>query len=279
MTWSEAKSLDESLSSLDSFFNSSPQIAEILAGGLTNRCWKITCNVGIPYVWRPISAQLFQFGISRVREYQLLDSLAKYHFSPVPIHLNNQGLLVEWLEESEETIPFSDRELINTLCNIHSVNTHNKPISLFSFTAKVDSYWHRLHPRLKTKPCEAIYSQYRELPYIPPVDATLCHFDFGDYNMVRTDQGIKVIDWEYAGVGDPRMDLAMTLDLAELDFTQSVAEYCHIRGLQDTDNWLLGVNQWKPRNQMMSMLWYLLGYQLWNDEHYLQQAKCLEVLL
>lgn len=276
MTWSEAKSLDESLISLDSFFEKSPQIAEILAGGLTNRCWKIISDPGIAYVWRPVSPQSFQFGISRVRENQLLESLIECQFAPAPVLLNDKGLLVEWLEGSSGGSPLSETELIETLSKIHSVNIHNKPVPLFSFTAKVDSYWHRIKPELKTQSRAELYAQFRELPNIAAVDATLCHLDFGEYNIVRTEQGIKVIDWEYAGVGDPRMDLAMTLDLAGLDVPKSVMSYCEIRHLADMENWLSGVNEWTPRNQMMAMLWYLLGFQLLNDNEYLDNALRIE---
>ncbi|MDB1123559.1 phosphotransferase [Vibrio algarum] len=279
MTWSEAKSLDQSLLSLDSFFIEPPQIAEILPGGLTNRCWKITSHSGTPYVWRPSSIQLFQFGISRIRENQLLESLRECHFAPTPIHLNDKGLLVEWLEGSVGDVPLSNIELIGTLSKIHSVNIHNKPVPLFAYTAKVDGYWHKLNLELKSKQREQIYNLYRELPDIPQVEPTLCHFDLGNYNIVRTVQGIKVIDWEYAGVSDPRMDLAMTLELSGYNMPKSVAMYCKLRNIEDIDRWLVGVNQWQPRNHMMAMLWYLLGYQLWRDNNYLLQAERLEALL
>ncbi|WED27826.1 phosphotransferase [Vibrio sp. DW001] len=279
MTWSEATSLDQSLLSLEPFFRAPPQIAEILAGGLTNRCWKITSHSGVPYVWRPNSTHLFQFGISRIRENQLLESLRECHFSPTPVHLNDKGLLVEWLEGSVGDVPLSELELLTTLTKIHTVNIHNKPVPLFAFTAKVDGYWHKLDLSLKSTQREALYHRYRGLPNIPQVEPALCHFDLGDYNVVRTDQGIKVIDWEYAGVSDPRMDLAMTLDLSGLNVLKSVVTYCKLRNLEEIDSWLLGVNQWTPRNQMMAMLWYLLGYQLWNDEHYLLEANRLEALL
>ncbi len=279
MTWSEATSLDQSLLSLEPFFRVPPQIAEILAGGLTNRCWKITSHSGVPYVWRPNSTHLFQFGISRIRENQLLESLRECQFAPTPVHLNDKGLLVEWLEGSVGDVPLSELELLTTLIKIHTVNIHNKPVPLFAFTAKVDGYWHKLDPSLKSTQREALYNRYRGLPNIPQVEPALCHFDLGDYNIVRTDQGIKVIDWEYAGVSDPRMDLAMTLDLSGLNVLKSVVAYCKLRNLEEIDSWLLGVNKWTPRNQMMAMLWYLLGYQLWNDEHYLLEANRLEVLL
>ena len=36
-------------------------------------------------------------------------------------------------------------------------------------------------------------------------------FDPAGYNMVKHSEGHKVIDWEYACVSDPRLDLAITI--------------------------------------------------------------------
>ena len=279
MTWDEAQSLDESLLSLDDFFDKPPQIAETLTGGLTNRCWRIVSYQGESYVWRPDSLISHQFGISRVREYKLLESLKSHQFAPKPILLNDKGLLVEWLNGNVASFPIGEAEIIGTLCRIHAVNIHNKPVPLFSFTAKVDGYWHRLDDALKTADFHSLYRHWRVLPSLPPVDPTLCHLDLGHYNLIRADSGIKVIDWEYSGVADPRLDLAMTIDLAQINMPKAVANYCKLRNISDIDSWLMGVNQWQPRNQMMAMLWYLLGYQLWQDDSYLAEAEKIKRIL
>lgn len=276
MSWNEATSLDESLLALNDYFETPPLIAEILAGGLTNRCWKISSYDGLSYVWRPTSHISYRFGISRARENKLLESLKAHYFAPEPIYLCDEGLLVEWLDGEVGGFPLGDTEIIGTLCKIHSVDIHNKAVPLFSYTAKVDGYWHQLDSKLKTPELTELYRQLRELPTISSVEPTLCHLDLGQYNMVKTNQGIKVIDWEYSGVADPRMDLAMTIELAGLNMPHSVANYCKLRQIEDIDCWLLGVNQWHPRNQFMALLWYLLGYQLWQDESYLQEAKKIE---
>lgn len=273
MAWGEAKSLDESLVSLDSFFSEQPKIAELLGGGLSSRCWKVVAQDDQCYVWRSASSHAFQFGLSRVRENQLLESLRDCQFAPNPIYLNRQGLLVEWLDGKTGSGEFSHDDIISMLASIHSLDIHNRPIPLFNFTAQVDGYWHKINQERKTPELEAIYLRWRELPNLPSVDSTLCHFDFGDYNLVSTKAGLRVIDWEYAGVGDPRMDLAMTLDLACMPIPQSVVNYCTYRGIDDADGWIIGVDQWRPRNKMMSLLWYLLGYQIWQDDFYLKQAE------
>ncbi len=279
MSWEEARSLDESLSSLEHFFPEPPRIAEILSGGLTNRCWKIITQDGHPYVWRPVSSVSSAYGISRVREYRLLDALKSSHFAPDPVFINEHGLLVEWISGELLSTPVHEFELIGMLARIHAVDVRNKPIPLFSYTSKVDGYWYQLQPKFKDSEYEKLYFKWRQLPVIAPVSPSLCHLDLGRYNLITTEQGLKVIDWEYAGVGDPRMDLAMTIETEQLDMPLAVANYCKIRNIEDVGIWFQGVNAWKPHNQMMTMLWYLLGYQLWQDESYLQHARQLKLIL
>ena len=109
--------------------------------------------------------------------------------------------------------------------------------------------------------------------------AALCHFDLGCYNLVRGEEGVKVIDWEYAGLADPRLDLTLILQLADVPIERGVEQYCRIRGIEDVALWLEGVRAWMPRTRMMAMLWYLLAYKLWDDEQYLDSAREFKDLL
>ncbi|WP_245883920.1 phosphotransferase [Vibrio albus] len=279
MSWEEARSLDESLMSLDDFFTESPCLVEVLSGGLTNRCWKLAMQDGRAYVWRPVSSVSQAYGISRVQEYRLLDALKTSQFTPQPVFLNAHGLLVEWVDGGVLHSPLHEFQLIGMLVRIHSVEVRDKPIPHFSYTSKVDGYWYQLKPEFKDNEYTALYTRWRELPVVEPVQPTLCHHDFGHYNLIETDKGLKVIDWEYAGVGDPRMDLAMMIDIEQLNMPSAVVNYCKIRGIENADIWIQGVNAWKPHHQMMSMLWYLLGYQIWRDESYLYHAQQLKIAL
>jgi thiamine kinase len=94
--------------------------------------------------------------------------------------------------------------------------------------------------------------------------------------MVKTEQGNKVIDWEYAAVADPRLDLTLSIDVMEEKPLEAVYRYCQLRGVEGVDDWVEGVMAWKPRATMMAMLWYLLAHQLWGDEQYLTQANQLK---
>ncbi|MCV5333495.1 hypothetical protein OFD71_35020, partial [Escherichia coli] len=76
---------------------------------------------------------------------------------------------------------------------------------------------------------------------------------------------MKVIDREYAGIADPRLDVTLTIQDANGPVDEAVKQYCQLRGIEDVSLWMRGVHAWQPRTLVMAMLWYLLAYKLWGD--------------
>ena len=274
-SWSEAKLLDTSLTSLDGYFSQPPVKAQTLTGGLTNRCWKLVSADGAEYVWRPITPITNAFFISRHEEYQVLSAIERLGIGPSPIVVNEQGLLVEWVAGDTLYEGLDIDDLLKTLISVHLVNTARLPLKPFSFTARVDHYWLQLNAAHKTEVYSNIYKEWRTTPSISSVDLSLCHFDLGGYNLVESSDGIKIIDWEYAAIADPRLDLTLTISVAGAPVQETVEKYCKLRGIHDVQPWLDGVEAWLPRSRMMAMLWYLLAHQLWGDESYLREAEAL----
>ena len=277
--WSEAKKLDASLGSLDDYFDVPPVKAQTLTGGLTNRCWKIETGEGKAFVWRPATSITEAFGISRHEEYQVLSAIEQLHIAPQAMTINKQGLLVEWVEGDTIHDDLSLQQLIRTLVSVHLVNTSRLPLHPFCFTARVDHYWLRLDKEHRGEEFEAIYQRWRSAPNLPPIENSLCHFDLGGYNLVRQHGEIKIIDWEYAALADPRLDLTLTISVANVPVEEAVKQYCQFRGIHDTQAWIDGVEAWQPRSKMMAMLWYLLAHQLWGDEQYMDEARALSCTL
>lgn len=276
MSWREACQLDGSLDSLQHFFAVPPDYAQTLTGGLTNRCWKIVEHNGNAYVWRPITAITQAFSISRVQEYQILSAIFEHGLSPKPILINDRGLLVDWLEGESLVEHLSFEQLLHALVSVHSLPTTRIPVAPFNFTARVDHYWMQIKPKLKTDAFATLYHDWRKAPSLAEVPATLCHFDMAGYNMVQSEQGVKIIDWEYATIGDPRLDLTLSIDVSGVNEIEAIQQYCQLRNIEGIDDWFEGIKAWRPRANMMAMLWYLLAYQLWGDEYYLHQAELLQ---
>ena len=173
-SWSEAKLLDTSLSSLDGYFSESPVRAQTLTGGLTNRCWKLVSADGTAYVWRPITPITKAFFISRHEEYQVLSTIERLGIGPSPMVVNEQGLLVEWIDGETLYEGLDIEDLLKTLISVHLVNTARLPLQPFSFTARVDHYWLQLDAIHKTETCTKIYQEWRVAPSVTNVDLSLC---------------------------------------------------------------------------------------------------------
>lgn len=276
MSWSEACQLDRSLLSLEHFFSIPPDYAQTLTGGLTNRCWKVVTSDGQAYVWRPNTPITKAFSISRFQEYQILAAIESTGIAPHAVYINDQGLLVSWVEGESLTQGLPFESLLKTMVAIHDIDTQRVPVAPFNFTARVDHYWMLLEEQYKIEPYLSLYNRWRSSPSLADVGHTLCHFDLAGYNMVKTEQGNKVIDWEYAAIADPRLDLTLSIDVTGEKPLDAVFRYCKLRGIEGVDDWVEGVMAWQPRAIMMAMLWYLLAHQLWGDEQYLTQARKLQ---
>lgn len=274
-SWNEAKQLDNTLQSLDDFFVTAPSTVHTLTGGLTNRCWKLISESNQSFVWRPNTPISQAFSISRHQEFQVLTAIEATQLGPKPILVNEQGLLVSFIDGECMSAGAQFDSILRTAIKVHQFDTSTLPIVPFSFTARVDHYWMQLSDSFRTPEFASVYQQWRSAPNIPAVNLALCHFDMGCYNLVKTDQGMRVIDWEYATLSDPRLDLMLTIEVAEQPVLESVYRYCVLRQIEEVDEWVEGVLAWQPRVKMMGMLWYLLAYQLWGDEQYLLQADKL----
>ncbi|PFG45888.1 thiamine kinase [Vibrio sp. ES.051] len=272
-SWQPAKQLDPSLNALDGFFTEPPVKVQTVTGGLTNRCWRLESSQGLAYVWRPTSQVCKAFSISRHNEYQVLNAISSLNIGPKPIFVHEQGLLVQWLEGQVLTdLGIELNELLTIAVTIHQHPVNTIPLVPFSYIARIDHYWLELDDQYAGTEFESLYLKWRTEPSIDTVPLALCHFDLGCYNLVRGADGVKVIDWEYAGLADPRLDLTLTLQVAGAPIEDAVTQYCQLRDIEDPSIWLAGVQAWQPRTLVMAMLWYLLAYKLWEDEQYLNSA-------
>ncbi|MHB9954836.1 thiamine kinase [Vibrio campbellii] len=279
-SWQQAKQLDPSLNTLDGFFTSPPVKVQTVTGGLTNRCWRLESSEGLAYVWRPTSNVCKAFAISRHNEYQVLNAIASLNLGPKPVFVHEQGLLVEWVPGETLTKPGIDiEELLPIAAAIHEYSATSIPLVPFSYLSRIDHYWLELGGKYVGTEFEMLYRKWRSEPSVEQIPAALCHFDLGCYNLVRGQGGVKVIDWEYAGLADPRLDLTLILQLADVPIEDGVVRYCQVRQIEEVDLWLEGVQAWMPRTRMMAMLWYLVAYKLWDDEQYLDSAREFKDLL
>ena len=153
-------------------------------------------------------------------EFELLDCLKETTIpSAVPIHLDSRGNLLgkpffisSYIEGTQNLNITEDNSYLETIANqlrdIHRVNIDNFPKlphridpleGLLDYLPKKDK-WKEIREYIKETPHEKYNADY-----------VLLHGDFWPGNLLWESSDIKgVVDWDYAALGDPSYDLAVS---------------------------------------------------------------------
>ena len=201
---------------------------ERLAGGLSNRTWLAASATG-ELVVRLGGAHDLHLAVDRVGERQVLAAAHALGFGPRVVHVDaRHGVLVTeriagrtWSRADARSASGIER-IGARLKGLHAAPP---PRSV----RRVDI-------------CDAIahYLERRDLPEGPvthaaladlvrwalggyrPLPAALCHHDLHHLNIIDAEP-LMFVDWEYAGVGDPLIDLAAVACYHDFDESQRAA--------------------------------------------------------
>ena len=188
-----------------------------LSGGITNRNFLVTVS-GIPerYVIRLAGNDTHLLGISREVEYAATVAAAGVGVGPeVTAFIRPEGYLVtRFIEGSEVPLeqvrePATLGRVADALRRIHD----GPPIpGLFVPLRIVEAYKALAHARGVRIPAEyelaAAIGRRIELACLAdPVELRPRHNDLLNANFIDDGARIRIVDWEYAGMGDPYFDL------------------------------------------------------------------------
>ncbi len=188
-----------------------------LSGGITNRNYLVAC-AGHPhrYVIRLAGNDTHLLGISREVEYAATAAAADVGVGPEVIaFIRPEGWLVTRFIEgspvSDEAVrePRTLERVADSLRRIH-----DGPVipGLFVPYRIVESYRALAAARGVPIPLEyeraiAIGRRIERACLTDPVEPRPCHNDLLNANFIDDGERIRIVDWEYAGMGDPFFDL------------------------------------------------------------------------
>ncbi len=180
--------------------------------GLTACSQLIELENGERYVWRKQSRRATDYGINYSQEAVILAAIAEFGFSPVPCYVSSQETLLHWLE-GEQPKQFDDQllqQLAALLAKLHRLDLQavffGKKLAKLDLAEHCYTLWKTLSS-----------NQQAELGFSPPFNrvepfaAALCHHDIHLANLVTRSNRLFLIDWEYAAVSDPALELAMII--------------------------------------------------------------------
>lgn len=157
--------------------------------------------------------------IDRDQEYRVYEFLRNYKYDKHTIFISTDGMkITKYISNPRNANPKDSKDVkacMQTLRNLHELEL--KPnIKYFSLTANIDRYRELAKVRNRTphkKYDEVYYRCLQVAAWIErlPRKCCLCHIDANPDNMIFSGNSSTpvIIDWEYAALQDPHLDIAM----------------------------------------------------------------------
>jgi thiamine kinase-like enzyme len=197
---------------------------EMLSGGITNRNVKVSLDGEGPYVLRIAGRDTELLGIDRQVEHEATLAAAELGIGPEVVRfVDPEGWLVTRFIEGVPIPPERMREpamlerIAETLRRVHSA----PPVSgSFDSFGVVEDYLMIARSRGAAEPADYAWAHElaRRIERIRSMQALcVCHNDLLNANFIDDGERIRLVDWEYAGLGDPFFDLANFAINHELD--------------------------------------------------------------
>lgn len=189
-----------------------PQVVEQLHGGKTNQSF--LCDAGRQQVVvrlnSPVSERL---GINRQHERLILETLTDV--APELYFCNSEILVTAYLEgrrwrRDDFQDPANRSRLVALLATIHRQSID---LPAFDYYRHAEHYWRMLSGSGHPIPRELLLRREKLLPLLQELQQqgfsrVLCHHDLVPANIIDTGKTLRLLDWEYAGVGVADFDFA-----------------------------------------------------------------------
>ncbi len=254
-----------------------PQQIKLLDGGLTNVCYQLSLDSG-EYILRIAAQNTQALGIDRRIEKSIHQLVAALQFtSPLRYcddedrywirdYIEGESLFEPVISGSENSANggsvISDSLLCYMVEQLKAL--HQLPVDLalpkVNISEKAQAYWQILEDKnpqdemLKMKPLMQI-----SMSEPPAGDFCLCHLDPVLANWLYTAEGLKLLDWEYAGFAHPMWDLAALYqgikegcDLCAIEEAELEQKIIELYGIDDLVAWRRGNMQM----EYLSSLWF-----------------------
>ena len=190
-------------------------------GGDTNLSFRVTDGIS-DWVVR-LNSELADEGRDLQCEIIAHEAACHAGIAPAIVYSNDECLITEFLEGSKPGL--SDLQEIGRLFSlIHSVEVEIRTLDLSNH---LETYFLQARPDATVNRC---FNKLLSIPSIEPGIRVLCHQDLTLENMIRTEERIVTIDWEYASLSDPAFDLAVFTHSHDLDEKQLLQLLTHYDG-------------------------------------------------
>ncbi|MGL4725537.1 MAG: thiamine kinase [Scandinavium sp.] len=201
------------------------------------------------------------------RQYHALKALPAT-LAPRPLGFCAGWMAVEYLQgETCTTLPGS-QPMASLLYHLHQQKGFGWRVTLLPL---LQHYWQNSSPLRRTPQWLRLLQRLRKQGEPPPLRLAPLHMDVHAGNLVMTPEGLRLIDWEYAGDGDVALELAAVWTADETSRAALIAEYARLAKMNATALGLQ-VRRWRPWLKMLMTTWYEYRWQQTGDQHFIALA-------
>lgn len=191
--------------------------AERIKRGLTNESWRVRGG-GHDVIVRLSTADEQALQLDRRSEAHVLKLVEQAGIGAEVVWCAPESRLLitrtlpgrDW-EEHQAREPRNIARLAAVLRHLHALPFTND-IHRIELRAVLQGYWQALEPTRQDASLRDAERRAHALQLAQAADARalrcLCHTDLHHFNIVDDGHRLWILDWEYAGIGDPYFDLA-----------------------------------------------------------------------
>ncbi len=231
-----------------------------VVGGLSGGLVRIEAGTQIFAARRCLSATVP--GVSLARQHRVLKRLAP-QIGPQPYLLTGGWLVTEWLEGEScgDTVPVE--ALAELLHRLHGQPCFGWRIPLLTLLA---FYWQAAAPERRSLLWLRTLRRLCHVGEPTPLKLSPLHMDVHGYNLIRTQGGLRLIDWEYAGDSD------IALELAACGYGEPLIEAYAAQSGLNPERLARQVLRWQPWVHTLAASWYERRWQQTRQKHFIQLA-------
>lgn len=193
--------------------------------------------------------------VDRRREFRILKKLAHFGLTPPPVGANRQWLIVPWLQGEvfdPQRLSADYQQVSATLLRLHRLPLTGYRISISEL---LERYWQQC--RLRDYRGFRYWQRLRQQGEPRPLRLAPLHMDLHAGNLIQTEQGVRLIDWEYAADGDIALDLAAWVLNDPSHQDRWLNHYAQLSGIAP-GHLQQQVRRWQPWLRLLAASWYQL---------------------
>lgn len=206
-------------------------------------------------------------GVSLARQYRTLKRIP-HGIGSIPVCLAQGWLIVEWLSgEVKSELP-SLQTLTSLLYDLHHQPCFGWRISLLPL---LDFYWQNAVPARRSLQWLRLLKKMKQQGEPKPLRLAPLHMDVHAGNLVHQPEGIKLIDWEYAGDGDVALELAAIVAANNIESQPLIRAYAQLSHLSIA-TLSQQVERWRPWVTLLMASWYECRWRQTQDRTFITLA-------